>query len=87
MLTDFDGREDYGEDRWLGIGTLQHRTVVVVFTEPEDDLTRIISLRKALNHERERYESELRNRLGEGGLAHIAGSIFVIRSASRSNQI
>jgi hypothetical protein len=56
MLIDRDDRFDYGEDRWIGIGRLQSRIVVVVFTEPADEIIRIISLRKALSHERYAYE-------------------------------
>ena len=52
------------KDRWIGIGMLDARVVVVVFTERGEDATRIISLRKALTHEREKYEQALRDRLG-----------------------
>jgi uncharacterized DUF497 family protein len=47
MLTDLDEREDYGEDRWIGIGMLDARIVVAVFTEREEDdeeIIRMISL-------------------------------------------
>ncbi|WP_313929912.1 BrnT family toxin [Microcoleus sp. FACHB-SPT15] len=64
MLVALDEREDYGEDRWIGIGLLNGRVVVVVYTEPDDETIRIISLRKALSHERKRYEQYLKNRLG-----------------------
>ena len=64
MLTSPDDREDYGEDRWTAIGLLRSRVVVAVFTEPESDLTRIISIRKALKHEIRQFEQALRNRLG-----------------------
>ena len=48
MLTNLDDREDYGEDRWIGIGVFRGRRImVVVFTERGDDLIRIISVRKA----------------------------------------
>jgi uncharacterized DUF497 family protein len=66
MLTTLDTREDYGEDRCLGIGFLKNVVVVVVYTEPKEETTRIISLRKALKHERKQFEEVLRNRLGEG---------------------
>jgi uncharacterized protein len=66
MLVALDDREDYGEDRWVGIGFLRSRIVVVVYTELETDAIRIISLRKALSHERQRYEQTLRDRLGPG---------------------
>jgi hypothetical protein len=55
MLIDLDDRFDYGEDRWIGIGQLQSRIVVVVYTEPDEATIRIISLRKALSHERQTY--------------------------------
>jgi uncharacterized DUF497 family protein len=60
-----DERQDYGEDRWVGLGMLDGRVVVVVFTEPDEDTIRIISLRKALPYERKRYEQYLKNELGE----------------------
>ena len=63
MLTALDTRAEYGEDRWTGIGFLGNRIVVVVFTERGEDTTRIISLRKALKHER-KFEDALRDRLG-----------------------
>ena len=53
-------RTDYGEDRWTGVGMIQGRVVVVVYTEREaGDTLRVISLRKALRHEREQYEKAL----------------------------
>lgn len=64
MLVEFDDREDYGEDRWIGIGLLSGRVVVVIYTELDEETVRIISLRKALTHERRRYEQYLQNRLG-----------------------
>jgi uncharacterized protein len=65
MLTNLDPREDYGEDRWIGIGFLKNFIVVVTYTERED-MIRLISLRKALKHERTRFEEALRNELGKG---------------------
>lgn len=59
-----DDREDYGEDRWIGIGMLRTRTVVVLYTERGEDVIRIISLRKALTHERSQYEQFLKDQLG-----------------------
>jgi uncharacterized protein len=64
MLTALDTREDYGEDRWIGIGLLQARIVVIVFTEHESDTIRVISLRKAVKHERLQYEQILKDQLG-----------------------
>lgn len=64
VLLELDSRTDYGEDRWTGIGLLGNRIVVVTFTESAAQTRRIISLRKALKHERKRLEKEIRNRLG-----------------------
>lgn len=64
ILTALDTREDYGEDRWVGIGFLREQVVTIVFTE-RDDATRIISLRKARKDERTRFEEQLSDRLGE----------------------
>ena len=65
MVINLDKRFDYGEDRWIGIGFLGDRVVAVVFTESDDATTRIISLRKAIKHERTKLEQKIRNRLGE----------------------
>jgi uncharacterized protein len=64
MLTDLDTREDYGEDRWIGVGFLRERIVVVVFTERTEETIHIISLRKALRHERIKFEEAVRDQLG-----------------------
>lgn len=63
MVVDLDQNSDYGEDRWIGTGLLDGRIVVVVYTEPDERTIRIIPLRKALSHERKRYEQYLKNRL------------------------
>jgi len=64
MRVALDTREDYGEDRLNGIGLLGNRIVVVVFTERGEEIIRIISVRKALKHERKKFEEALRDRLG-----------------------
>ena len=65
MLRRLDTRFDYDEDRWVGIGMTYNRVVVVVYVEyDEDDIIRIISLRKALNHERKQYERYISYGLG-----------------------
>jgi len=65
MFTQLDTREDYGEDRWIGIGVSKHRIVVIIYTEREANETiRVISMRKALDHERRLYEDYLSDRLG-----------------------
>lgn len=61
MLVDMDERQDYGEDRWIGIGLLRNIVVVVVFTEPSQDTIRIVSVRKANKYERKRYEQAFKD--------------------------
>ncbi len=63
MLTAPDDREDYGEDRTVGIGFLRDLVVVIVFTERDPDFIRVISLRKATNYERQSFDTYLQNRL------------------------
>ncbi len=64
VLTALDDRYEYGEDRWAGLGLLDERIVKVIFTEPDEETRRIISVRKALQHERNQYERFLQNQLG-----------------------
>ena len=61
MCVSLDTRRDYGEDRMIGIGFLHDAVVLVVFAESENDTIRIISARKALRHETERFRKEIGN--------------------------
>jgi uncharacterized DUF497 family protein len=63
MLTALDTTEDYDEACFIGIGFLKERIVVVAYTERETDAVRIISLRKALKHERLKFEEAIRDGL------------------------
>ncbi len=65
MVVRIDNRKDYGEERFVGIGFLKNLVVVIVFTEPNEQTIRIISLRKALKYEREQFEKYITNELGE----------------------
>jgi len=58
-----DTREDYGEERWIGIGMIQGRFAFVAFAQPSSDIIRVISLRKADHEERKEYEKALQNGL------------------------
>ncbi len=59
MLIELDDRFDYGEDRWLGIGFLGSGIAVVVWTERQNNVIRIISARRANRHEQKRFEQYL----------------------------
>ena len=52
-------REDYGEDRWIGVGVTKGRVAFVAFTADSTETIRIISLRKATNEERQEYEAAI----------------------------
>jgi uncharacterized DUF497 family protein len=49
-----DGRTDYGEDRYLTIGLVEDRELVVVYTM-RNETVRLISARKADRHEQLDY--------------------------------
>ena len=63
MVVELDERENYGEDRFVAIGLLDGRVVVIVYTEPDAQTIRIISLRKSLSYKQKYYEQYLKNRL------------------------
>jgi uncharacterized DUF497 family protein len=63
LLVRPDTREDYGEKRWIGIGTIRGRFAFVAFAERPNDTIRIISLRKANHEERQEYEKAIQNGL------------------------
>jgi len=64
LVVEPDTREDYGEKRWRGIGSIGALTTVIIFTERARDTIRIISLRKAHREERSEYEKAIQNGLG-----------------------
>lgn len=53
-----DDRRDYGEQRWVTIGFLRDKVVVIVHTETEDEI-RIISLREAKKDEQRLFSANL----------------------------
>ncbi len=50
VFTFEDDRKDYGEQRWVTLGLLREKVVVIVHTETEDHI-RIISMREANKNE------------------------------------
>jgi len=61
MLTALDTRQNYEEDRWIGIGMLRNIVAVIVFTEINDSTIKIISARKATKNEREKYKKAIKH--------------------------
>ena len=56
-----DRRRDYGEPRFITLGRLQGRTVVIAHT-PRGERTRVISMKKANSREARRYRQRLEAR-------------------------
>lgn len=53
-----DDREDYSEQRFITVGLMDSRMVVMVWT-PRGEARRVISMRKANEREQERYAHRL----------------------------
>jgi uncharacterized DUF497 family protein len=57
-FTGQDTRSEYAEDRFITVGTMNARLVVLVWT-PRGEIRRIISMRKANEREKAIYASHL----------------------------
>jgi uncharacterized DUF497 family protein len=57
MVTREDTREDYGEQRFVSLGSVKGKVVVLVWVDGENE-PRLISCREAEPHEEEAYYSE-----------------------------
>jgi uncharacterized DUF497 family protein len=53
-----DDRFDYGEERFITLGLLRGRVVVIIHTETRETI-RIISVRKATRHEENGYFKQI----------------------------
>ena len=53
-----DDRKDYGEARWITFGFLHERMVAIVWT-PRGSKTRIISMRKVNDREKEIFSGRM----------------------------
>jgi uncharacterized DUF497 family protein len=65
LLEIFDSEHSNHEDRFIAVGRIELGVIVVVFTEPGEDVVRILSARKATKAEQELFESYSRG--GHGG--------------------
>ena len=56
-IESFDGRDNFGEERWKTVGMVEPALLAVVYTVrgKDGDVIRIISARKADAHERTKY--------------------------------
>lgn len=55
----FDAAHSDAEDRFIAIGEIDRGIAIVVYTEREEDLIRIIGARFATERERERYRKHM----------------------------
>lgn len=58
-LESFDGRDNYGEDRWVTVGLAGSVLISVAYTM-RGEAIRLISARRATKHEAESYHQILR---------------------------
>ena len=63
-FTRTDDRFDYGETRFVTLGTIEGVVVVCVWSQPQPNVVRVISLRKASSNERTIYQNLFQNELG-----------------------
>lgn len=56
-----DLRRDYGEERFIAVGRIRNRLVIVAFTKRPPEIIRLISLRKANDREKERFEKTIKD--------------------------
>ncbi|CCD30248.1 Conserved hypothetical protein DUF497 [Candidatus Glomeribacter gigasporarum BEG34] len=59
ILNLIDGKAEYGEERWIAIGLIKAIVGVVIYTEREGSVVRIISARKATRNEVRLYEKSI----------------------------
>ena len=55
----FDATHSDLEDRFIAIGAIRRGVVVVVYTERDEDIIRIIGARFATKRERERFQAHM----------------------------
>ncbi len=56
-----DVRNDYGEERFVAVGWIRSRLMVLIYTQRPPEVIRVISLRKANNREKDRFEKTIKN--------------------------
>ena len=59
ILEKIDGREEYGELRFIALGRVEVEVYRVVYTWRGDRVVRLISAQNANRHERETYYREI----------------------------
>ncbi len=60
VVTWIDHRKDYGEDRHVSVGRVEHGALIVVAHTDRDGRIRLISARPASRKERQAYHERIR---------------------------
>ena len=60
----YDEAHSVQEDRFIAVGPIRLGVIVVVYTERQEDVIRILSARMATTEERERFEAYWRGKHG-----------------------
>lgn len=55
----FDAAHSETEDRFIAIGPISRGLVLIVWTEPDEEMIRLISARRATRREQELYEKTM----------------------------
>ena len=59
LIAWIDDSQDYGEERWIGIGPLGRGPLhTAVFVEMDEETARVISLRRSTNQEIQTYAAQ-----------------------------
>lgn len=61
LLIALDTRKNYGENRYIAVGYIQNRLMILVFTKRRFNIIRIISLRKANKREQAKFKASIQN--------------------------
>jgi uncharacterized DUF497 family protein len=64
VLEVYDETHSIDEDRFIGVGPTRRGVIVIVYTEPHEDVIRIVSARMATRRERERFDAFWRDKRG-----------------------
>ena len=57
VITELDGRHDYGELRWISLGLVDGKAFVVVHTERRDGVIRLITAWQGGRSGKRRYQA------------------------------
>ena len=63
LLVFQDSRKEYSEKRYICVGHVNGRIMIVIYTERPKNIIRIISFRRANKREQKKFRAEFKNKL------------------------